>query len=176
MLLRQSHRWLVIEARSLEPTWGRLRSDVAFRQGTGATRWSPARSDPGGERGSIIPLFAVVLFVMVAATMAVVAIAGHTARVARAQWAADAAALAVAAVGYEGGPQDGPGVQAGRLLAEANGAVLVRVSVSGSGSISVDPNSSHHGSTPLSATVVVEVEREGVVASAAAARFAAPPP
>lgn len=119
------------------------------------------------ERGSIIPLFAVVLLVAVAAMALIVALAAQAARVSKAQWAADAAALAVAA---EGQPD------AGVALATAHGAVLVKVSVVPAGVPLSELGIAAHGATISPSVVVVEVEREGIRARAAAGRFFAPPP
>jgi Flp pilus assembly protein TadG len=123
------------------------------------------RSD--GERGSIIPLFTIVLLVAVAAMALIVALAAQAGRVSKAQWAADAAALAVAAEGRS---------DAGTALAEAHGAVLVTVSVVPDGVPLSELGVAAHGATISPSVVVVEVERDGIRARAAAARFFAPPP
>ncbi|MGH1489149.1 MAG: hypothetical protein ACRBK7_07100 [Acidimicrobiales bacterium] len=113
------------------------------------------------DRGSIVPLLAVVLLVLAMVTGTIGLATQHYVRLARAQWAADAAALASAAVGLSGSDID-----SARALAEANGAELVSVSV-------VDPTGgSGAGPTPLSSVVVVEVELGGLRARSAARRFA----
>ena len=111
-------------------------------------------------------MMAVVMLVAVAAAMVTVTVAVHAGRVAEAQWAADAAALAVAAEGQE---------RAGEELAAANGAVLVSVSVVPDGVALSELGIAAHGSTISPSVVVVEVERAGIRARAAAARFFAPP-
>lgn len=109
------------------------------------------------DQGSILPLAS--LFMV--GLMLIVAVIGvsteHYARSAKAQWAADAAALAAAGSGLTGTDE-----QAARVLAEANGATLLSVEV-GDGS---------HQPTILSPIVVVTIELDGLRAQAAAQRFA----
>lgn len=113
------------------------------------------------DRGSMVPLLALVLLVLAMVVGSIGLSTRHYVRLARAQWAADAAALASAAVGLSGSDID-----SARVLAEANGAELVSVSV-------VDSiGDSDIGATPLSSVVVVEVELGGVRARSAARRFA----
>lgn len=124
------------------------------------------------ERGSALPLLAIVLGTVALALSLIVVQTGYRVRVARAQWAADGSALAAAAdvVGSDGG---GPQArQAAAAVAEANGARLVSIEV-------LDRDSSQHGidePTPISPTVLVEVELAGIRARAAAARFAVAEP
>jgi len=125
------------------------------------------------EQGSIVPLLAIIVFVVMMVLLSIAATAEYSARAARAQWAADSAALAIASVGL-----DDTGVAAGRAVAEANGADLVAVSaadsLSGSGlgpSPSRQPPEARSSMSPMSTVVVVKVERRGFSASAAAARF-----
>ena len=76
----------------------------------------------------MIPLTALALFVAVAAAAVLVALAQQSTQMARAQWAADAAALAIASVG-----PDGTGVATAREVAAANGAVVVEISMATNG-------------------------------------------
>ena len=128
------------------------------------TRWND-------ERGSALPLLAIVLGGMALALSVLLVQAQHRVRLAQAQWAADGSALAAAAE-VVAGPSDG-GSEAGRAasaVARANGASVVSIVVIGQPS-----GTSHPGindSTPISPTVSVEVELHGVRARAAAARFA----
>lgn len=80
-------------------------------------------SDPGNDRGSLVPLLAIVLAACALVLALLMLSTGFAVRSARAQWAADATALAIAAVG-----PDEAGIEAGRRLAEANGAELLGVS------------------------------------------------
>ena len=127
------------------------------------------------ERGSATPLLAIVLGGVVLALSVIVVRAEYRVRVAQAQWAADAAALAAAAEVVSA--LDGGGPEARRAatrLAEANGARLVSTEL-----IDRPGPRSHPGideSTPISPTIAVEVELGGVRARAAAARFAVAEP
>ncbi len=131
------------------------------------------RIDLTDERGSALPLVAIVLGTVALALSLIVVQAQYRVRVARAQWAADAAALAAANDVVAGADGGGPVARAAaRSVAGANGARLVSIGMSNSAS-------SHRGIegvTMISPTVVVEIELEGVVAQAAAARFAVPEP
>ncbi|MEM7275534.1 MAG: hypothetical protein AAF547_20830 [Actinomycetota bacterium] len=108
-----------------------------------------------GERGSLVPLLAVVLPVVALVLVLIVGTAHRAATVGRVQWAADATALAVAAAGPFG---DGPA--AGQRVAAANGATIR--------SIRTVPPAGGEGSDAVAVTVVVEVEAGGVIATAAA--------
>ncbi|MEM9656229.1 MAG: hypothetical protein AAGA65_29355 [Actinomycetota bacterium] len=118
----------------------------------------PSRPD---DAGSIVPLVAVlaVVFVLVGALVGATARRQH--QVSVAQWAADAAALAAAAEGT--GPA---GRVAAARLAAVNGANLV--------SLTAVPPPPGLGDRVVSLVFVVEVEHEGAVALAAAARFIDP--
>lgn len=82
------------------------------------------------DGGSVLPFTAVIVALAVVAAMALVSLVNGSIHRARAQIAADAAALAAAAV-VPGGPEAGPassgaaGVNAARTLIESNGAVMV---------------------------------------------------
>ncbi len=121
------------------------------------------------ERGSALPLLAIMLATVALALGLVLVQAQHRVRVARAQWAADGSALAAASDVVAGPDAGGSLARAAAVsVAEANGARVVSIQVT-------NQASSHHGIdgvTPISPTVVVEIELDGVVASAAAARFA----
>lgn len=126
------------------------------------------RCDPAGEeRGSILPLLAIVFGAVGLSLALTVVIAGHGVRSAGAQWAADAAALAEAAE---------PG--SGSAVARANGARVVSVErVDGpAGSHPAGPPGGGAGRwtgpIPMSPVVVIEVERAGLRARAAAAAYA----
>jgi len=125
------------------------------------------------ERGSALPLLAIVLGTVALALSLIVVQAQYRVRVARAQWAADGSALAAASDVVAGADGGGPVArQAASAVAAANGARLVSIEVSNSAS-------SHRGIddvTPISPTVVVAIELDGVVARAAAARFAVSEP
>ncbi len=133
-----------------------------------------------GERGSIVPLAALLIVGLVLVVAMVGVWTEYFVRSARAQWAADAAALAAAGNGLTGSD-----VEAARLLAEANGAVLVVVSLADESGDEVDdlaaPDWAEQGGdnapdrvgpAALSPVVVVEVDFEGVRARSAARRFA----
>lgn len=146
------------------------RSKVVFRR--------LSFSGSGTERGSVVPLVAVMLFVAMLAMVSIGAVARQSVQIARAQWAADAAALAVTAAGVDGAGVTEAGAVAGELTAEANGATLLSVSTVSSHSALRQHRLIGHGSSPdtghttsMSFVVVVEVERDGIKASAAAARF-----
>lgn len=132
------------------------------------TRWM-------GERGSALPLLAIVLGGVALALSLVMVQGQHQARVAQAQWAADAAARAAAAEVVPDAAGGGLEAQrAATVVAEANGARLVSIEV-------VErperpgQTSSQAGireSAPISPTVAVQVDLGGIRAWAAAARFA----
>lgn len=125
-------------------------------------------SDSGCDRGSVTPLVALLMLGLVLSVTMIGVSTEHYVRSARAQWAADAAALAAAANGLDG--SDG---SAARVLAEANGAVLVSVLVVDEPLGSSEPVTGvGDGMQPLSPVVVVEVEFDGVRARSAARRFA----
>jgi uncharacterized membrane protein len=121
------------------------------------------------DRGSVVPVVALLLVGLVLSVAVIQATTERYTRLARAQWAADAAALAAAASGPSGTDE-----VAARAVAEANGASLLGLGVGPAGS--EGPVSIGDGSTPLSPVVVVEVEFEGVRARAAARRFAVEAP
>ncbi len=131
------------------------------------------RTNLTDERGSALPLLAIVLGTVALALSLILVQAQYRVRVARAQWAADGSALAAASDVVAGPEAGGPVArQAAVSVAEANGARLVSIEVT-------NQASSHRGIdgvTPISPTVVVEVELDGVVARAAAARFAVAEP
>lgn len=115
------------------------------------------------DRGSVIPLVAV-LMVAAALVVAVIVVTTEQAvRAARAQWAADAAALAAASAGA--GAADAE--QVARDLAEANGATLVSLLVA------PDPGMASQVGERRAASpvVVVRVDYGGISARAAARRF-----
>ncbi len=110
--------------------------------------------------------------------------ARHEVRSAKAQWAADAAALAAASVGVgvEGGANTaGGGHRVAAAVAEANGADLLAVSVvDGDGApVGRSAESRFERNSPISGgsgqwpVVVVRVDYRGVPAAAAAQRFTA---
>ncbi len=136
----------------------------------------------GGERGSLLPLLALVAVGVVIATGLITVTADRHIRTARAQWAADAAALAAATVGVDSGgagtgsgPNPGPdAVAAAKALAEANGARLISIGVvagpsasSGSG----QQTGNAVGATIMRSIVVIRVEYGGVQAESAAQRL-----
>lgn len=116
--------------------------------------WKRFRADSG----SIVPLLAVVVLLVLMMGALVGATAQQYRRAAGAQWAADAVALAVAAEGT--GPE---GRRIAAELATANDAVLR--------SITTVPPAAADVEDMVSMVVVVEVEHRGAVAFAAAARF-----
>ena len=128
---------------------------------------APTQSWAVDESGSIVAFLALVLAGFALAAGLITVTAGHAVRVARAQWAADAAALAAAS------DLDAGGIRSGRRLAEANGAELVGFTTVPSSTAFPQPvdKSGDGWAGPLSAIVVVEVELDGVRARAAAARF-----
>lgn len=136
---------------------------------------SPIRSDEA-DRGSVLPLLAIVLVAFALSVTVIVATSRHSVRLARAQWAADAAALAVASVG----PDDG-GVVVGRVVAEANGARIISMSTGWSAPfepLRTQISRSGTNGEPLRATgmgpvVVVRVDYAGIEAESAAQRFTA---
>lgn len=115
--------------------------------GRAAAAMTPERTEPGpmgpgrgrGAGGAVSPLMAALLAVVAVAALGLGRLGGAAIAAERAQSVADAAALAAA--------MDGPG--AGRAVARANGATLLRQAGDG-------------------ATTVVSVERAGARASAAA--------
>lgn len=135
------------------------------------TRWMQ-------ERGSALPLLAIVLGGLVLALSLVLVQGQYQARLARAQWAADGAARAAAAevvsgVGV-GGVSGSAARRAATVVAEANGARLVSIEVVDRPA-GPDLTSSQIGirvAAPISPTVAVEVELGGIRARAAAARYA----
>ena len=131
------------------------------------TRWMD-------ERGSALPLVAIVLGGVALALSLILVQAQHRVRVAQAQWAADGAARAAAAEvvpGLDGG--GAPARDAALRVARPNGARLIEIGVIDQGS-----GTSQTGNGPylaVSPKVVVEVEVGGLRARAAAARFAVAP-
>lgn len=131
---------------------------------------------PPSDRGSVVPLLAIVLVGFALSVVVIVATSRHAARVARAQWAADAAALAVAAAGPESG-----GITAGREVAEANGARMIGVSTAWPSPAEqrmvrysrTGTNGVSLLSTGMGPVVVVLVDYGGVEAESAAQRFTA---
>ncbi len=134
------------------------------------------RFDVGADRGSVLPLLAMVLAGFGLAIMLIGVTARHEVRSAKAQWAADAAALAAAAVGVSDG---GHGVAV--TVAEANGATLVSVSVFDATTSQQDRSNESRSERNLFASagarrwpvVVVLVDYRGLRASAAAQRVTA---
>jgi uncharacterized membrane protein len=133
-----------------------------------------------GERGAAPVFLALVLGVAVLALALVVVPTTVQVGRAQAQRAADAAALAAA--GELAGPGQRPAAErAAAEFAAANGATVVSVRFAPATSSAPGGPNSHETSTrsdllPLSGTVIVDVEREGHRASAAAARFASDRP
>ena len=117
--------------------------------------WPTIRSR--SETGAVVPLMAIVLVVtmMLGLLVGVTAQYGH--RQAAAQWAADAAAMAAAVEGV-----DATGPSSGRGLARANGGTLI--------SAVLMPPQPGPDDRFVSMIVVVEVEFDGVRATAAAVR------
>ena len=135
------------------------------------------RFDVGAaDRGSVLPLLAMVLAGFGLAIVLIGVTARHEVRSAKAQWAADAAALAAAAVGVADG-----GDAAAVTVAEANGARVVSVSVFDATAVKKDRSSESRSERNLFASagagrwpvVVVRVDYGGLRASAAAQRVTA---
>lgn len=129
-----------------------------MRTVAGLDTWPPERARGNSDDGSIVPLLAVVVLIVMLSGLLVGLTAERHRRHAGAQWAADAAALAAAAGGVD---QTGPA--SARGIAEANGARLV--------SMSTYRPPALLGPDVVSTVVVIRVEFGGVTASAAAARF-----
>jgi uncharacterized membrane protein len=133
-----------------------------------------------GERGAAPVFLALVLGVAVLALALVVVPTRVQIGRAQAQRAADAAALAAA--GALTAPDRRPEAErAAAEFAEANGATVLTVRIAAAPSSAPGDADGHETSTrsgllPLSGTVIVDVEREGYRASAAAARFASDRP
>lgn len=125
------------------------------------------RCEWGDDRGSLLPLLAVVLGTIALALAVLTVGAGQRTQLARAQWAADGAARAAAAEVVAGDSDRARRVAA--AVAEANGARLVALSVRPAGRPSGSPGDR---ALPVSPTVVVEVEIGSSHAVAAAGRFA----
>jgi hypothetical protein len=107
-----------------------------------------------------------ILLLVVAMMVLVIGVTGHHGvRAARAQWAADAAALAAAGVG----PTSLEAESVAREVAEANGATLLTLVIAPeSGSDSGVGVGQRQAASPV---VVIEVDYGGVIAQAAARRF-----
>lgn len=125
------------------------------------------RNGSNGERGSVVVSLTIVLLVAALVAVSIAAAAVGSVRSADAQWAADATALAIAA---EGVSPDG--IDAGRAVAQANGANLLTVSVGIDSAVCCGPDwpPPEDGSddTRLSTVVAVNIEKDGVRATAAA--------
>jgi hypothetical protein len=128
------------------------------------------------ERGSVQPLLAIVMGAIALALTLVVLSATVRIRVARAQWAADAAARA-AAVEAVAGTDDGgaAAMEAAERLAEANGGRLVGVNLLDGPAMDYDRPPGRHEPLPVSPVIVVEIDVAGARARAGAARFAVSP-
>ena len=112
------------------------------------------------DEGSVLPLVAVWLAVLVVMAMVVVAVSGAAAGRARAQAAADAVALAGA----------GGGRSSADAVAAANNATITSYVQRSAGG---NPLPSAGQSTQSLMVVTVVVEVEGIIAAAAAERFLA---
>jgi Flp pilus assembly protein TadG len=114
--------------------------------------------------------------VVLALTLVMVATM-YRVRVARAQWAADAAARAAAAEVTAGHDDGGPAARraAGRVAA-ANGATLVTIGLGDGTAAGYAGDAGSGAPWPVSPVVLIEVELDGVRASSGAARFAVPAP
>lgn len=130
----------------------------------------------GSDEGGGVPAMGAVLLGSVSLALALVLVSAEVrVRMARAQWAADAAALAAAADLVAG--RDGGGSAARRSaveLSEANGARLVSIEL-----LDREIDDLATGTNrplALSPTVVVTVELDGVTARAGAGRFAVDQP
>lgn len=138
--------------------------------------WSRWKRSASGDRGSVQPLLAIVVGGVALALALVVVSAVYRVRVARAQWAADAAARAAAAEVVAGAADGGPVARAAaERVAAANGGRLVSADVVGGAGSDYDLGPERRDLLPVSPVVVIEVERSGVRARAGAARFAVRP-
>lgn len=130
-----------------------------------------------GERGSAQPLVAIVLGGVVLALVLLLAGTAHRVRVARVQWAADAAARAAAAEVVAGSTGGGEAAhRSADRLARANGARLVELSLVEIPGLDPISSGDADGAVPASPSVVVTVVADGVEARSAAGRFAIIPP
>jgi len=146
------------------------------------------------ERGSVLPVLAVGLGAVGLSLALLALLAAQGVRVARAQWVADAAALAAAStmvdgdrpvppggsVGAGGEAADPGGLvrRAGAAVAAANGGRLVSLELlmaprdAAPGGLASGGPDVETGLIPASPMVVVEVERGGIRARAAARGYA----